>query len=650
MNMADKPSLFRRIVNIITFKDISIRKKLLLFAAGGLGWYLIIAFIGLGATTYVKLLSTELIDVIIPQVQTGQKVIIKLRGANVSVRNIFIYDDLEVINANLRRTKITLNHANTFLISLLEGGHIRDYSDLTGELIEEFYVVSIKGDMEASENYIKEVLVSIQNLREISDKLTSIKLTALRRGGLSQKERSLIMDKLDEYDALTVESVNLLSKFTSHISTLHKKHTEKINAVLYGSTVTVIVTGLIAVALLIVFSTFLIRSMTQPVKAITEQIKTLSEGEVDLTRKIAITSKDEMGELSANFNRLMGAIHDVNTFKKVIEGDDTLEDVYARLARVFKENLGFNDLLLYEVSNSKNTMRLIHTPSSGEDIYCNREILLDCSLCRAKKTGHTVSSIVYPDICKQFLHGIEKYHICVPMIIGGSTGGVVQFLFEKPYIERCLTTGEITDVSNIEKVRRARQYIKESLPVIEAKRLMTALKESAMRDQLTGLYNRRFLEDYTEVLVAGVHRKGIILGLLMCDLDFFKEVNDRYGHNIGDEVLKETANLIAKSVRTSDLVARFGGEEFLVILEDAKEGDAQNIAERIREKMEETKIKTGGVVIQKTISIGISEFPKDTQNFWEAIKYSDIALYKAKEAGRNKVLRFTKDMWTEEEY
>lgn len=179
---------------------------------------------------------------------------------------------------------------------------------------------------------------------------------------------------------------------------------------------------------------------------------------------------------------------------------------------------------------------------------------------------------------------------------------------------------------------------------------MATLKESAMRDQLTGLYNRRFLEYYTEILVAGVHRKGTILGLLMCDLDFFKEVNDKYGHDTGDKVLKETANLIAKSVRASDLAVRFGGEEFLVILEDASEGYAENIAERIRKKMEETKIKTTGVIIQKTISIGISEFPKDTQDFWKAIKYSDVALYKAKEAGRNKVLRFTSDMWTEEEY
>ena len=95
---------------------------------------------------------------------------------------------------------------------------------------------------------------------------------------------------------------------------------------------------------------------------------------------------------------------------------------------------------------------------------------------------------------------------------------------------------------------------------------------------------------------------------------------------------------------------RFGGEEFLVIVNDAKPGDAEEVAQRIRTKIAATKVKTSGQVIQKTISIGYSEFPKDTQNFWEAIKYADIALYKAKEGGRNKVLKFEKEMWTTDAY
>jgi diguanylate cyclase (GGDEF)-like protein len=98
------------------------------------------------------------------------------------------------------------------------------------------------------------------------------------------------------------------------------------------------------------------------------------------------------------------------------------------------------------------------------------------------------------------------------------------------------------------------------------------------------------------------------------------------------------------------MVVRFGGEEFLVILMDIREGEAEMVAEKIRTLVEGSKIKIVGGFIQKTISIGISEFPKDTEQFWEAIKFSDVALYKAKETGRNRVVRFTPDMWTKEKY
>lgn len=228
-------------------------------------------------------------------------------------------------------------------------------------------------------------------------------------------------------------------------------------------------------------------------------------------------------------------------------------------------------------------------------------------------------------------------HICIPMIIGGKTGGVAQFLFDKH---------KTADEGKDKKIFRAGQYIKESLSVIEAKRLTNTLKESALKDSLTGLYNRRFLQEYTETLISGVLRREKTVGLIMCDLDFFKQVNDFYGHNIGDSVLQETAKIIKKCIRSSDLVIRFGGEEFLILMLDIKEGETLTVAEKIRETTEDTKIRVSDGVIKKTISLGISEFPTDTESFWQAIKYADVALYRAKETGRNKAVRFTEHMWS----
>jgi len=400
-------------------------------------------------------------------------------------------------------------------------------------------------------------------------------------------------------------------------------------------TIVLIALGLAGI-LLSVFSFWIQRSFTKPINAMINQIESIVEGNIDLSKKIVIKSQDEIGELSDRINKLLDTIYEMNFFKKVIEEDDSPQDIYSRLAGVFT-TLGLKTFQIYEVSNSKNAMRPM---IDSEEETCNKDILVNSALCRAKRTSDIVSSIAYQDICKQFIKRGGRGHICVPMIIGESTGGVTQFIFDD--------SEPIGDISK--RVLRAQQYIKEALPVLEAKRLMDTLKESSLRDPMTGLYNRRFLEEYSETLVAMTHRRGTNIGLLMCDLDFFKEVNDTYGHNVGDVVLREVANIIKDSVRSSDIVVRFGGEEFLALLQDIKDGEAINVGEKIRKKVEETKIKMPRGFIHKTISIGIAEFPKDAANFWQSIKYADIALYKAKDSGRNQVVRFTKDMWTVDTY
>jgi diguanylate cyclase (GGDEF)-like protein len=630
----------RRLKNLILLKDFPIRQKLLFFAIGGLWWLLIISIVSIGAITYVKHLSKRLTDEVSPQIQTVQKAIIKLRGANVSVHNLAIYRDENFLKANAKRADTLLNQVNAYLHALLEGGEIKDYSDLTGELIEEFGVAPVK-DREATENYIKGALENNKRLRSIIDELTPVSLNAIKNGRLSEGEEEFIRNGIDKYDLITMRSVTSLSKLTSYLSVSQKGYVRRINSVIYATTLIVVIVVVIAITLLFITNYFVTASMTRPIRAITEQIKDLSEGEIDLSRQITVDSKDEIGELSTNFNLLMHTIHDINNFKKVIEEDDELEDVYHRIAKVLREDLKIDDFIIYEVSNSKNIMRIVETTFKGEEMPCSKEILINCSLCRSNKTGHIISSLTYPHICKQFLRSEGFYHTCIPMISGGGTGGVVLFMFDK----------DNRDIEAINKrIMRAQQYIKEAIPVIEAKRLTGVLRESSVKDQLTGLYNRRFLEEYVDTLVARITRKNELLGLLMCDLDFFKEINDRFGHDVGDAVLKETANIISKNTRASDLVVRFGGEEFLVILVDEKGNEAIDVAERIRQSVEGHRIRVSGAIIQKTISIGVSEFPADTQNFWEAIKYADIALYKAKESGRNRVVRFKKEMWTEKEY
>ncbi|MBU3937145.1 MAG: GGDEF domain-containing protein, partial [Proteobacteria bacterium] len=146
-------------------------------------------------------------------------------------------------------------------------------------------------------------------------------------------------------------------------------------------------------------------------------------------------------------------------------------------------------------------------------------------------------------------------------------------------------------------------------------------------------------------------RRSSKLGILMCDMDFFKEVNDTYGHETGDVVLIKTADVLKSCVRASDTVIRYGGEEFLILLTDVHDrNEVSELAERIRSTMEQTIINIPDGTLKKTLSIGYSLFPDDTQGLWEAIKFADVALYRAKDTGRNKAIGFQSEMWAGDKY
>ncbi len=395
----------------------------------------------------------------------------------------------------------------------------------------------------------------------------------------------------------------------------------------------------------ILFATFIGTGITRPLHKVIQGLQDIASGNKrdTLTKQISITSRDEIGLLSKEFNSLMTSINQLAVFKKVIEEDDTLDEVYQRLGEVFSSKLQMDTCFIFQVDPSKDAMNLTFPDSfSKNEMCCNQIILDDNTLCKAKRTGHVISSTIFPAICRQFTGAENQVHYCHPIVAGGATVAVVQFVFDASDIEDPAQKTE-------GKIFKAEQYIDESLAVIETKRLMGSLRESALIDPLTGLNNRRYLQEYTSKIVAGVLRRGKSIGLIMCDIDFFKQVNDAHGHDAGDLVLKETSRLIVHSIRDADIVIRFGGEEFLVVLLDISKGESIAIAEKIRLNIEQAKFQLSDGSIKKTISLGVSEFPEDTDTLWSCIKYADVALYKAKELGRNRSVRFTKEMWLEEQ-
>lgn len=164
-------------------------------------------------------------------------------------------------------------------------------------------------------------------------------------------------------------------------------------------------------------------------------------------------------------------------------------------------------------------------------------------------------------------------------------------------------------------------------------------KEDSTKDFLTGLNNVRQFDKAFNAITTKLLEKDEHLSLLFIDIDFFKKVNDTYGHAEGDIVLKELSKIITNTCRDFDIVSRNGGEEFSVMLMDCIQQQAVIIAERIRLAVENYSFTlSSGKTINITISIGISTYPDTTRDFSKLIKEADIALYEAKRTGRNKVV------------
>jgi len=447
--------------------------------------------------------------------------------------------------------------------------------------------------------------------------------------------------------------------------------------------------NLAASGMLILFAIFglllstALRQLLSPVIRATRELKAVVDGAEsgDFSKRLVKQSDDEMGDIVDQTNRLMvklegslgGIAKEVESlvgvemgskdanildrsmrvvhnlvgatrFKQIIENDRDLSEVYQRISLILTNEFEIKSYSLYEVSNSKNRLQLEAVDGLPESatLWCSREVTLDCQACRARRTASQVSSVEEDGICRSFSGNIVQSdellkHICLPIMLSGGVGGVLQLVFNEQDAERIVS-----------RVSMLTAYLNEAAPVIETKRLMLSLKEASLRDPMTNLYNRRFLESYLDTLESSLARDKRGLGILMCDVDFFKQVNDTLGHEVGDAVLIRVSEILKQSVRSSDLVIRYGGEEFLALLIGADEEKTLEVAERVRKSMEDNIFQTSSGQLKKTLSIGVSLFPDDVDAFWECVKFADIALYEAKESGRNKVLRFTKEMWKDE--
>jgi diguanylate cyclase (GGDEF)-like protein len=210
--------------------------------------------------------------------------------------------------------------------------------------------------------------------------------------------------------------------------------------------------------------------------------------------------------------------------------------------------------------------------------------------------------------------------VCEPLLVGGQVIGAVLVAHEK------------------EIAARGRAGIRESViqaaPILANQRNLALAERRAASDALTGLPNRRSADETIKRMAAQAGRSITPLGLLLLDLDRFKQINDLHGHDQGDKALATIAQVLASTLRASDFAARYGGEEFLILLPDTDRRNAADVAEKVRRAIERTEMPNVGAI---TGSLGVAVLPDDAVEPEHLLRKADRALYLAKARGRNRV-------------
>jgi diguanylate cyclase (GGDEF)-like protein len=307
-----------------------------------------------------------------------------------------------------------------------------------------------------------------------------------------------------------------------------------------------------------------------------------------------------------------------------------VQQVYRSAAHRFSELLPDTNGALCIINSSRNMVENVASWSFNQAVSDVAEIFPPDTCCGLRSGQFRWYAPRASQIhCNHFVGEPPKHYLCVPLVAHGDTIGIL-FVDCPDEIANKLVEGRTEGI---------RQLVQLTAMALASLEMRKKLEHQSVRDGLTGLFNRHFLQIALErELVRTARRKGM-LSVLMVDVDHFKRLNDQFGHAAGDAILKEVARVFCNSVRSEDLVCRYGGEEFMIILPDISPEAAFHRAEIIRKAVANLRTELNNELYSSvTISIGGALFPKDGETSEALIRYADAALYRAKHDGRNRVV------------
>lgn len=384
----------------------------------------------------------------------------------------------------------------------------------------------------------------------------------------------------------------------------------------------------------LVIASLAYRDTIRPIRALVGAMDDFAAGKVEVRTEIA--TKDEFDDLGKGFNRMADAVC----------VQQTRVEKYNSLAKLLITTLNPKELLenaldkVLELTGSK--LGVIYLMNEQGDVLAPFVTHgIDVTALPALKLGEGIAGLAAQERHPVVLeHVPENCYIRVDLGFAEALPNEVA-AFPLMYKEKVLG---VMLIGTFGRHQAEEQPLIEYLANQIAITLDNALTHEkverlSIADGLTGLYNRRFLSKRLEEEYSKAIRYNTPLSLLVMDVDFFKRVNDTFGHQVGDNALISVARVLQQSVRESDLVGRYGGEEFVVLLPHTDLDKALTVAEKIRLAVSETPVEGMGER-RLTISIGVAGFPDlKVANMEELVRKADEALYRAKEGGRNQVIK-----------
>ena len=366
---------------------------------------------------------------------------------------------------------------------------------------------------------------------------------------------------------------------------------------------------------------------------IIEKLETVLTGiERNLTAFVHNRATNMTNDKLLSAKKIIEDISEIYNYKKTIETDLTKDDIYYRLVLVLRDKLQIKSFYIFENDLMKDERSIV---------FSTNDVKPCCSVtknvkeqCRAERTDTIVLSENFPEICRVATCKNCTDYLCIPFLINEQKSVTVHILSEDK--------DELKHIKN--QIGIIKKYLEETKPILESRMLMDVLRERNLVDGLTGLYNRKYLDEFIDKKMPHELEKGTTYAVMFLDIDYFKMVNDTYGHDAGDAILQKLSRTMKDSISEKEFIIRFGGEEFLIIMKNPTAESANELATRINAEFAKLVFTFNNNSFSKTVSIGYAFFPSDTDQIWKCIKFADLCLYKAKETGRNKVIRFTTDL------